>query len=258
MGIPRVDLTGKVAAVTGSRRGIGAAIALAFAEAGADVVVSDIVADDGLLDGMVKQVKGSGRDGMAVRADVTVKSDVQNLVNAAVARFGKIDIWVNNAGVPNVIPILDYTEEQWDRIVDTHLKGCFLCSQVIAPRMIERKTGNIINISSVAGLSGSPASAAYASAKAGILSLTRTFSQALGPHGIRVNAIAPGFVNTDMVKDILGQPARLKDIEGRIPLGRVAQPADIANIALFLASDLAGYVTGQTIVANGGQSGILG
>jgi NAD(P)-dependent dehydrogenase (short-subunit alcohol dehydrogenase family) len=248
-----MKLTNKVAVITGSRRGIGAAIALAFAEAGADVVVSDIVADDGQLEAMVAQIKGFGRRGLSIRADVTVKADVQNLVKATVAQFGKIDIWVNNAGVPNVIPILDYTEEQWDKIVDTHLKGCFLCSQAVAQEMIERKTGNIINISSVAGLSGSPGSAAYASAKAGILSLTRTFSQALGPHGIRVNAIAPGFVNTDMVKDILGQPERLKDIESRIPLGRVAQPADIAKISLFLASDLSGYVTGHTIVANGGR-----
>jgi len=250
---PSLSLSGQAAVITGSRRGIGMAIALALAEAGADVAVSDIVADDGQLAAVAEQIKKLGRHSIAVRADVTVKKDVQGLVQKALAEFGRIDIWVNNAGVPNVIPILDYTEEQWDKIVDTHLKGCFLCSQAVAPAMMQRKTGNIINISSVAGLSGSPGSAAYASAKAGILSLTRTFSQALGPHGIRVNAIAPGFVNTDMVKDILSRPERLKEIEGRIPLGRIAQPADIANIALFLASPLAGYVTGQTIVANGGR-----
>jgi len=253
MSIPNLSLRGQVAAVTGSRRGIGKALALAFAEAGADVAVSDIVIEDGQLAGVAEQIKNLGRRSIAVRADVTSKADIENLVHKTVTELGEIDIWANNAGVPNVLPILDYTEEQWDKVVDTHLRGCYFCSQAVARRMVERKRGNIVNIASVAGLGGSPGAAAYSCAKAGIISLTRTMAAALGPYNIRVNAIAPGFVKTDMVINVWSDPVRLKEAEGRVPLGRIAEPSDIANIALFLVSDLSSYVTGQVIVADGGS-----
>ncbi len=248
-----ISFAGRVAVVTGSRRGIGKAMALAFAGAGADIAASDIVIEDGQLEAVAKQAKEMGRQSITVRADVTSKADIENLVLKTIAAFGHIDIWVNNAGVPNVVPILEQTEEQWDKVIDTHLKGCYLCSQAIAKKIIERKAGVIINIASTAGLGGSPSSAAYASAKAGIISLTRAFATALGPYGIRVNAIAPGFVRTDMVSNLWTNDDWLKDMESRVPLGRIAEPADIANVGLLLASELASYVTGQVIVADGGS-----
>jgi NAD(P)-dependent dehydrogenase (short-subunit alcohol dehydrogenase family) len=253
MSIPTFSLSSQVAVVTGSRRGIGKATALTFAEAGADVAVCDIVIEDGQLEAVAEEIRRLGRRSLAVRTDVTRKADIDNLVAKVVSELGEIDILVNNAGVPNVTPILNYTEEEWDKVVDTHLKGCYLCSQAVARRMVERKKGNIVNIASVLGLGGSPGSAAYSSAKAGIISLTRTLARALGPYQIRVNAIAPGAIKTDMIKNAWSDPERLKEAEGRIPLGRMGEPGDIASAVLFLVSDFASYITGHTIVVDGGS-----
>lgn len=248
-----LSVDGKVAVVTGSRRGIGGAIAVALAEAGADVAVTDIVADDGQLAAVAEKIISMGRRSLAVRTDVTVAADIENLVQKTVAELGEIDIWVNNAGVPNVLPLLDYTEDQWDHVVDTHLRACYFCSQAVARRMVERKRGVIINLASVIGLGGAPSSAAYSSAKAGIISLTRSMARGLGEYNIRVNAIAPGGVRTEMIRNVWTDPERLKQVAVRNPLGRLAEPEELASVVVFLASDLSSYVTGHTIVVDGGS-----
>ena len=249
---PSLSLTGKVAVVTGSRRGIGRAIALAMAEAGADVAVSDIVADDGQLASAAEEVTRLGRRSLSSRTDVTSQADIDILIERVLAELGEIDIWVNNAGVPNVLPVLDYSEDEWDRVVDTHLKACYFCSQAVARRMVKRRQGVIINIASILGLGPAPGSAAYSSAKAGVISLTRSLARGLGEHNIRVNAIAPGGTRTEMVSGLWTDPTRLAEAESRIPLGRLAEPEDIASVVVFLASDLSAYVTGHTMVVDGG------
>ena len=250
--IPSLSLAGKVTVVTGSRRGIGRAIALAMAEAGADVAVSDIVTDDGQLASAAEEVTRLGRHSLAARVDVTSKADIDGLIERVMTELGDIDIWVNNAGVPNVLPVLDYSEDEWDRVVDTHLRACYFCSQAVARRMVERRQGIIINMASVLGLGPAPTSAAYSSAKAGIISLTRSLARRLGEHNIRVNAIAPGGTRTEMISGLWSNSERLEQAESKIPLGRLAEPEEIASVAVFLSSHLSAYVTGHTMVVDGG------
>ena len=249
---PSLSLTGKVAVVTGSRRGIGRAIALAMAEAGANVVVSDIVTDDGQLASAAEEITRLGRRSLATRMDVTSQAEIDGLIEGVVAELGEIDIWVNNAGVPDVLPILDYNEDDWDHVVDAHLRACYFCSQAVARRMVERRQGIIINMASVLGLGPAPTSAAYSSAKAGIISLTRSLARRLGEHNIRVNAIAPGGTRTEMISGLWSNSERLEQAESKIPLGRLAEPEEIASVAVFLSSHLSAYVTGHTMVVDGG------
>ena len=250
--MPSLSMERKTAIVTGARRGIGEATALAFAEAGADVAICDWVVEGGELAAVAEKIEKLGRRSLAVQTDVSRKADVDNLVQQAMDAFGTIDILVNNAGIASAVPLLEISEDDWDLVIDIDLKGCYLCSQVVGKIMVEQKRGNIINISSVFGINGHPACVAYDSAKAGVISLTRALACNLGLYNVRVNAIAPGSIKTEMIQPLWSDPELLAALERSNALGRIAQPSEVANVALFLASDAASYVTGHTIVVDAG------
>ncbi len=253
MSIPSFSLEGKVAIVTGGRRGIGRAIALAFAEAGADVAVCDYVVEGGELKAVAEEIQRLRRRSLAVQTDITRKADVDNLVGSAIGEFGTIDILVNNAGILIEAPLLELREEDWDKTIDTHLKGYYFCCQAVGRRMIEQKRGNIINIASTLATKAAPGMGVYCVAKAGVVMLTRVLALELTSYNIRANAIAPGAIKTEMIRHRWSDPERLKQVETRIPLGRIAESADIIGTALFLASDASSYITGHTIVVDGGS-----
>jgi NAD(P)-dependent dehydrogenase (short-subunit alcohol dehydrogenase family) len=252
MSLPSFALGGKVAIITGAKRGIGKAIALAFAEAGASVAVCSRVVDDGQLQAVADEVQRRGQGCLAIQSDVSQKADVDDMVQKVIDTFGAIDILVNNAAVSISAPIMDTEEGDWDRIMSVDLKGYFLCSQAAGRRMIERKRGTIINISSRLGMKAAPFMGAYGVAKAGELMLTRVLALELAKENIRVNAIAPGVVRTEGSASLWGNLETLKRLESTIPLGKIAEPGDIAGAALFLASDASSHITGHTIVVDGG------
>jgi len=252
--VPSFSLPGKVAIITGGRRGIGKAIALALAEAGADIAVCDRVIDDGELNAVAEEVERLGRRSLAVKADITQKSDVDSMVRRVVDGFGVIDILVNNAAMNIMAPLLELREEGWDKIIDTDLKGYYLCSQAVGKIMVEQKRGNIINIASTAAMYTAPEMGAYCIAKAGVVMLTKILAVELAQYNIRVNAIAPSMVKTKFSQPLWSDPESLKQIEAGIPLGRLAEPEDITGSVLFLASDASSYITGHTIVVDGGSS----
>lgn len=246
-------LENKVALITGGGRGLGRAMALAFAVEGADVVISEI--DMTVAKKVVGEVKGKGRRSLAVEADVSAKTEVEAMVTTIVREFGRIDIFVNNAGVSMAAPSEELAEQDWDKALDIDLKGVLLCSQVVGREMIRQKRGNIINIASIYGLFGVPWRAAYCSAKAGVISLTQTLACEWARHNINVNAIAPGFIRTDMVKDFIKRGILdEKGVAGRSPAGRLGEPEEIAHAAVFLASDESSFITGHTLVVDGGWS----
>jgi NAD(P)-dependent dehydrogenase (short-subunit alcohol dehydrogenase family) len=254
VGIPPFTLSGKVAIVTGARQGIGKAIALALAEAGADIAICDRVIEDGELNAVAEEVKRLGRRSLAVQADITQRAEVDGLVKRVVAEFGVIDILVNNAAVNIMAPLLELREDGWDRVIDTDLKGYYLCSQAVGKKMVDQKRGNIINIASTAAIAAAPEMGAYCIAKAGVVMLTRVLAVELAQYNIRVNAIAPYMVKTKFSQPLWSDPETLKQIECEIPLGRLAEPGDIIGAVLFLASDASSYITGHTIIVDGGLS----
>jgi NAD(P)-dependent dehydrogenase (short-subunit alcohol dehydrogenase family) len=246
-------LKGKVALVTGSRRGIGAAIALTLAQAGADVAVSDISNDDGQLDAVAKSILDLGRRSLAIQADISSRPDVENMVRLTAEYYSRIDILVNCAGV--WIPgqtLLECTDANWDKVIDTNLKGTFYCCQIAGKVMAGQKSGSIINLSSEVGLTPGTSIGAYSISKAGIIMLTRQLALELAASHIRVNAIAPGVVKTEFNAAFWKDPQVEKRSARGVPLGRLAEPQDIADVALFLASEDARYVTGEVIAVNGG------
>ncbi len=251
MAIPGFSLEGKVALVTGGRRGIGKTIALAFAEAGADVALCDIVAETGELKATAEEIRQFGRRSLDIRADVRVRADVENMVKKIMTEFGHIDILVNNAGNLVIKPFLEVTDDEWDSIIDTHLKGNYLCSQVVGRIMVEQKSGNIINLSSAAGLRGLEGQSAYGAAKAGISLLTRVLAREFGHYNVRVNAIAPSILKTKIIEPYVSDE-ELEERASKVPLGRIATPNDLIGVALFLASDSSGWVNGHTLLADGG------
>ena len=253
MSIPSLSLKDKVAIVTGSRTGIGKTMALAFAEAGADVAVCDTVVEDGKLGSVAQAVGKLGRRSLAIQADITRQNEVENMVQKTVKELGSVDILVNNAGVLARASLLDTSEELWDRIIDTNLKGCYLCCQAAGRRMVEQKNGSIINIASAAGIRPIPYRAAYGTSKAAIIALTKVFAQEVAEYKVRVNAIAPAFVRTEMLEKALKEnPEREQKMVAEIPMGRVSEVDDLVGAALFLASDASLWVTGHTLVADGG------
>ena len=255
MGIPSLPLQDKVAIVTGARRGIGKAIALAFAEAGASVVVSDWEVQDGELQATAEQIQHLGRRALSVQADISKKSDVDALVQRTTSEFGAIDILVNNAAIPDGGSLLEVSEDDWRRVIDINLKGAVLCCQAVAKGMVERGSGSIISIASVEAFAQNPyprRSNVYGVAKAGLVMVTKGLAWELGPYGIRINAIAPGGVQTEMTRPLWSNPEMANALTPLLPLGRIAQPSEIANVAVFLASDGASYITGQTIIVDGG------
>jgi len=250
MNIPDFTLEGRVAIVTGGGTGIGRGIALEFAKAGADVVVASRRL--AVLEEVSREVTALGRRSLAVQTDISRKADVDNLVQRVMDEFGSIDILVNNAGTVVREPLLKHSEQDWDTVLDTNLKGYYLCSQVVGRRMMEQKKGNIINIASIMGVKAARGRVSYSVSKAGVVMLTRVLALELVDYNIRVNAIAPGFVKTEINKVQWGDPNTYKQITATIPMGRWAELNEIASVALFLASGASSYVTGRTIVVDGG------
>lgn len=248
-----MELENKVALVTGGGQGIGQAIALAFARGGADVVIGEI--DMTAAEKVVAEVKALGCRAMAVKADVSIKKEIEEMVEAVTKEFEKIDILVNNAGVSVVAPSEELEESRWDKGINIDLKGVFLCSQIVGRGMIKRKKGNIINIASIAGIVALPARATYCSAKAGVIMLTKVLACEWAKYHINVNAIAPGYVKTELVEDLIRKGQYDEDaLVKRAPAGRMGVPEDIANAAVFLAADRSNYITGHTLVVDGGWS----
>jgi NAD(P)-dependent dehydrogenase (short-subunit alcohol dehydrogenase family) len=246
-------LKGKAAVVTGSRRGIGRAIALNLAGAGADLVIADIVADDGKLEAVAAEISNMGRDALAVEVDISKKPSVEIMTRRAVEKFGRIDVLVNCAGVwlPGQT-LIETPEENWDKVIDTNLKGTYFCCQTVGRVMAEQGSGNIINLSSQVGLNPGTGAGAYSISKAGIIMLTRQLALELATKNIRVNALAPGIVKTDFNKSLWENPESARQISLGVPLGRLAEPEDIARAALFLASEDSGYITGVILPVDGG------
>ena len=249
MSIPSLSLEGKIAIVTGGGTGIGRSIALQFAEAGADVVVASRRLS--VLEKVAEEIRAMGRRSLAIQTDISKKSDVDKMVQKTMNEFGVIDILVNNAGVV-MRSLLETEEDAWEKILSINLKGCQLCSQAVGRIMVERKRGNIINIASVDGLTAALPDSAYCVSKAGVIMFTRVLAKELASCNIRVNAIAPGLVRTPMSESVWRDSKTLEEEEAKIPVGRMAEPEEIANAALFLASDLSRYIIGATIVVDGG------
>ncbi len=255
MSIPNFTMTGKVALITGGRTGIGRALALAFAEAGADVAICSRTIEGGELEAVADEIRKLGRHALAIRADVSHKADVGNMVKKTVAELGNIDILINNAAIVIWGSLLEAEEDTWDKIIDINLKGPYLCSQAVGRLMVERGKGSIINIASTSGLRPSLNRTAYSVSKAGLIMLTRVLARELGSHNICVNAIAPGMVETPMTEDMrrtIGPEDEI--VRANAPLQRIGEPDDIIGTALFLASDAAGWITGHTIVVDGGST----
>ncbi|MGD9678646.1 MAG: 3-oxoacyl-[acyl-carrier-protein] reductase [Vulcanibacillus sp.] len=242
-------LNSKVAVVTGASRGIGREIVLTLAKAGANVVINYMGNKD-LAEEVAVEVRQMGRDALVIKADVSNSEEVENLVSKTLEYFGKIDILVNNAGITRDNLIIRMKEDDWDKVIDTNLKSVFLTSKAISKIMIKQREGKIINISSVVATLGNAGQANYVAAKAGVIGLTKTLARELAPRGINVNAVAPGFIQTDMTAN-LSDIIKDKLLE-QIPLGRLGQAKDIANIVKFLVTDEASYMTGQVIHVDGG------
>ena len=255
MGLSKIqqllDFTGKVAIVTGGGRGIGPAIALGFADAGADVVITSRTKTE--LDEVVKEIEKMGKKGLAVTADIGKAADVQKVVDAAVDKFGEIDILVNNAGFFPYSPFLDITEEDWDRVQDTNIKGTFLTCQAVARQMIKQGNGGkIVNTASIEGEFPITAGRThYHASKGAVINFTRGLAKELASYNINVNAVAPGLTDTPGARGLTGGYG-LDSFGDRIPMGRLGKPEDIASAVLFLASDAAEYIAGFTLFVDGG------
>ncbi len=239
------DLKDKVAIITGSARGIGRSIAEKFLAAGCKVVISDVNKE--LCEATAKEL---GERAISIPGNVTVKADVENLIKETKEKLGSVDILINNAGITRDGLFIRMKEEDWDLVLDINLKGAFLCSQAAASVMMKQRSGKIISIASVSGLFGNAGQANYASSKAGIVALTKVMARELAGRNVNVNAIAPGFIKTDMT-DKLSDEIK-ENINKQIPLGKMGEVEDIAQTALFLASDRSRYITGQTIAVCGG------
>lgn len=242
-------LRGKIALVTGAGRGIGRAVALALARKGADVAVVDLNPDD--VRETAAEVAKLGVRGLALQGSVAEPADVEGFVQRTVEEFGRIDILVNNAGITRDTLLMRMKDEDWDAVIKVNLKGVFLCTRAVSRLMVKQRYGRIINISSVVGLMGNAGQANYSASKAGVIGLTKSAAREMASRNITVNAIAPGFIVTSMT-DALPGNVRKKLIE-QIPAGRLGMPEDVANAVVFLASDDASYITGQTIAVDGGM-----
>lgn len=246
-------LSNKVAIVTGSARGIGRTIALKLAGVGADVVVNDIDKAAEQAQGVVEEIKAMNRQSLAILADVSSSPDVTRLVETTLATFGKVDILVNNAGITRDHLLMRMSDEDWDEVLTVNLKSAFLCTRAVLRHMLRERWGRIINIASIVGVAGNPGQANYAAAKAGIIGFTRTIAKEAASRGITVNAIAPGFIDTDMTRQL--EESRKEELLRHIPLGYFGSPSDVAEVVAFLASEEARYITGQVIGVDGGMAG---
>lgn len=243
-------LEGKVAVVTGASRGIGRAIALKLADEGAKVVVN-YSGSQAKAEEVVAAIQEAGGEALAIQASVAKSDEVAALMDAAVKTFGSLDILVNNAGITRDNLLMRMKENEWDDVMDTNLKGVFLCTKAVTRQMMKQRAGRIINISSIVGVAGNAGQANYVAAKAGVIGLTKTTAKELATRNILVNAIAPGFIETEMTAEL---PEELKQgMLTQIPLAKLGQPEDIAKAVVFLASDDANYMTGQTLHIDGGM-----
>ncbi|MBW2203287.1 MAG: 3-oxoacyl-ACP reductase FabG [Deltaproteobacteria bacterium] len=240
-----------MALVTGSSRGVGRAVALGFAKEGAKVVIN-YTSNENAANEVVDAIQSMGSEAIAVKADVAKKKDAEGLVGAAVETFGKIDILVNNAGFTRPALMIKMTEDQWDQVVDIHLKGAFLCSQAAGVRMKEQNSGKIINVMSVAGLVGTVGQINYSAAKGGILSMTKSIARELARYNVCCNVISLGIVATDMTEKIRSDEKLREIYMNRILLKRFAEPDDISPAFVFLASGESNYITGQLLCVDGG------
>ncbi len=244
-------LSNKVAIVTGSGRGIGRAIALKYAQEGADVVITDLRVDES-VEAFVQELRALGVRAKAYASDASKFDAAHELVKQVVEDFGRIDVLVNNAGITRDGLMMRMTEEQWDLVINVNLKSAFNMIHATTPVMMKQRSGSIINMASVVGVSGNAGQTNYSASKAGMIGLAKSIAKELGSRGIRANSIAPGFIITDMTH-ALSEEVR-KEWEAQIPMRRGGTPEDVANAATFLASDLASYVTGQTIHVCGGMN----
>ena len=245
-----MDLTGKVALVTGASRGIGQAVAVELAKAGADVIVN-YIGNEAVAQETVEKVEALGRKALKIKADVGNADEVQAMVDEAHAAFGHIDVLVNNAGITRDGLLIRMKDSDWDDVLNINLKGVYLVSKAVAKLMVKQRSGRIINMTSVSGVTGNVGQANYAAAKAGVIGFTKTCAKELAARGITVNAVAPGFIETAMT-DVL--PEKIKEgIAATVPLDRMGQPEEIAGVVTFLASDFARYITGQVLNVDGGM-----
>ncbi|KPJ73337.1 hypothetical protein AMJ48_01675 [Parcubacteria bacterium DG_74_1] len=247
------DLKGKVAIVTGARRGMGKSHALKLAKAGTKVTVSDISQEECQV--VVDEIQKAGGEALAIKCDVSNKKEVDQMVQKTVEKFGRVDILVNNAGICQFKSFLEMTEEEWDRTLNINLRGYFLCAQAVAKEMVKQKSGAIVNIASVVmgqmgkGMAGL---AHYSASKGGVAALTKTLALELAPYNIRVNAIAPGAIDTPMAASTKTDPKILEQTLAIIPLHRMGEAREVTNTVLFLVSNASSYITGSVIVVDGG------
>ena len=242
-------LKDQVAIITGGARGIGKSIADKFAENGATLVIVDV--NEEVAQQTAEEYKGKGLKAMALKVDVSSPEDVDNMVKKVVAEFGRVDVLVNNAGVTRDNLMLRMSESDWDLVLNINLKGVFLCTKAVIRPMSKARSGKIINIASIVGQMGNPGQANYSASKGGVIALTKTTAKEYAKKGIRCNTVAPGYINTEMTK-VLSDAAK-EAMLSTIPMQEMGEPEDIANAALFLASDLSGYITGQVLGVNGGM-----
>jgi NAD(P)-dependent dehydrogenase (short-subunit alcohol dehydrogenase family) len=254
MSLPDFSLKGKVALITGAKQGIGKEIALTFARAGANVAICSRSISE--LEKVAAEIKAEGRRALAIKTDVSIKSEVQNLVTRTVSEFGTVDVLVNNAvvyasGQPTLVEL---PEEEWDNTIDVGLKGYYLCCQAVSKVMISRRKGSIINMGSTAGIRPTGNQGAYSIIKAGCMKMTELLAAELGQYNIRVNSLAPTIVKTpDFEKAVDGRPEILKFFVAQVPLGRLTELGELTAAALFLASDASSSVSGHTLVVDGGR-----
>ncbi len=247
-----MKLEGKVAIVTGAGRegkGIGRYVALALASEGADIVIADYVVE--AAEAVADEVRKAGRKAVAVQANVAVPADADAIVQSALDEFGKVDILVNNAGITRDALIPRMSEQEWDAVIATNLKGTFNCTKAVTRTMLKQRSGKIVNVASVMGIIGNPGQANYSASKGGVIALTKTTARELGSRGINVNAVAPGFIQTAMT-DELADNVR-ESISKQIPLNRLGTSEDVARLILFLCSEDSSYITGQVVNVDGGM-----
>ncbi len=248
-----MDLTNKVAIVTGSGRGIGKTIALKLAGAGATIVINDI-GDPSSAEGVAQEIKALKRDSLVVMGDVSSTEDMNKMVESAVTKFGKVDILVNNAGITRDHLLIRMSDDDWDKVIAVNLRSVFVCTRAVLKHMTRQRSGRIISMASVVGIAGNAGQANYAASKAGVIGFTKSIAKEVASRGITVNAIAPGFIDTQMTQHL--DEKWKEELLKRIPAGVLGTPQDVAEAVAFLASDEAKYITGHVLNVDGGMGGI--